>query len=44
MKELNNAELERINGGACAPDGEDSFMCDVGQKAHEIWDSVRGNN
>lgn len=42
MKTLNEQQLKTVNGGGtCAPDGEDSFMCDVGQGAKKAWNWIR---
>lgn len=42
MKVLDLNALQSINGGQCAPDGQDSFWCDVGQVARKGWDKVTG--
>lgn len=43
MKQLNEQELKAVNGGGtCGPEGEDSFMCDVGQVTKKAWNLVTG--
>ncbi len=42
MKVLDLNALQSINGGQCAPDGQDPFRCDVGQVARKGWDKVTG--
>lgn len=42
MKVLDLNTLQSINGGNCAPDGQDSFWCDVGQVARKGWDKITG--